>query len=213
MLKFFRNIRQKLLAEGKTSKYLKYAIGEIVLVNIGILIALQINNWNEARKEAVFEKKVITELLMDVKEDLLEMEDAFKELNESQRFGKQIIEAFRKNIHYKDSMDMNFTKALRLWSLSPNSTAFDAVKSEGLYLIKNDTIRKMLSKIKGYYFDYLRVLESRWQDYHNSIVFPYTLPLFENYNYISMKANDYESLKNDPVYQKLIDIRTLYVYS
>ncbi|WP_282134331.1 DUF6090 family protein [Seonamhaeicola maritimus] len=51
MIKFFRNIRQKLLAEGNTGKYFKYAIGEIVLVVIGILIALQINNWNEERKD------------------------------------------------------------------------------------------------------------------------------------------------------------------
>ena len=50
MIKFFRKIRQKLLSEGKTGSYLKYAIGEIVLVVIGILIALSINNWNENRK-------------------------------------------------------------------------------------------------------------------------------------------------------------------
>ena len=49
MIKFFRNIRQNLLSEGKTSKYLKYAIGEIVLVVIGILIALQLNTWNAQR--------------------------------------------------------------------------------------------------------------------------------------------------------------------
>lgn len=47
MIKFFRKIRQNLLSEGKTRKYFKYAIGEIILVVIGILIALQINNWNE----------------------------------------------------------------------------------------------------------------------------------------------------------------------
>jgi len=51
MIKFFRKIRQNLLMENKTGKYLKYAIGEIVLVVIGILIALQINNWNEERKD------------------------------------------------------------------------------------------------------------------------------------------------------------------
>ncbi|GLU45473.1 hypothetical protein Musp01_30970 [Muricauda sp. NBRC 101325] len=50
MIKFFRNIRKTLLNEGKTSKYLKYAVGEIILVVIGILIALHINNWNENRK-------------------------------------------------------------------------------------------------------------------------------------------------------------------
>ena len=47
MLKFFSKIRRKLITEGNTTNYLKYAIGEIVLVVLGILIALQINNWNQ----------------------------------------------------------------------------------------------------------------------------------------------------------------------
>ena len=55
MIKFFRKIRQNLISEGKTGKYLKYAIGEIILVVIGILIALQINNWNEVRKDKIAE--------------------------------------------------------------------------------------------------------------------------------------------------------------
>ena len=52
MIKFFRHIRKSLLLENKTGKYLKYAIGEIILVVIGILIALQVNTWNENRKDA-----------------------------------------------------------------------------------------------------------------------------------------------------------------
>lgn len=51
MINFFKKIRQDLLMENKTGKYLKYAIGEILLVVIGILIALQANNWNEDRKD------------------------------------------------------------------------------------------------------------------------------------------------------------------
>ena len=51
MIKFFRRIRQKLLSESKFSKYLLYAIGEIVLVMIGILLALQVNTWNEQKKD------------------------------------------------------------------------------------------------------------------------------------------------------------------
>ena len=53
MIKFFRHIRQNLIMENKTGKYLKYAVGEIVLVVIGILIALQVNNWNENRKTEI----------------------------------------------------------------------------------------------------------------------------------------------------------------
>ncbi|MGB5372105.1 MAG: DUF6090 family protein, partial [Flavobacteriaceae bacterium] len=56
MLKFFRKIRQQLLVKNNISKYLLYAIGEIVLVVIGILIALQINNWNEDRKDRAKER-------------------------------------------------------------------------------------------------------------------------------------------------------------
>ncbi|MBT8393462.1 MAG: hypothetical protein KJN66_01295 [Bacteroidia bacterium] len=70
MIKFFRKIRQDLLSKGKTGKYLKYAIGEIILVVIGILIALQINNWNEERKnelkEDVYLKGIKNDLEMDV---------------------------------------------------------------------------------------------------------------------------------------------------
>lgn len=58
MIKFFRKIRQNLLSEGKTGKYLKYASGEIVLVVIGILIALQINNWNEQSNENIKEQVI-----------------------------------------------------------------------------------------------------------------------------------------------------------
>ena len=66
MIKFFRTIRQNLISEGKTVNYLKYAIGEIVLVIIGILIALQINNANELRKT---ENKIVS-ILKEVQNDL-----------------------------------------------------------------------------------------------------------------------------------------------
>jgi len=69
MIKFFRKIRQQLLTENKFSKYLLYAIGEIILVVIGILIALSINNWNETRKQSTSEKEFITSVKNDLKQD------------------------------------------------------------------------------------------------------------------------------------------------
>ena len=62
MIKFFRKIRQNLLMENKTGKYFKYAIGEIVLVVIGILIALSINNWNQTLKNRKAEKQILESL-------------------------------------------------------------------------------------------------------------------------------------------------------
>ncbi|HCE53559.1 MAG TPA: hypothetical protein DER05_00565 [Lutibacter sp.] len=66
MIKLFRNIRQNLLNEGKTTKYFKYAIGEIVLVVIGILIALQINNWNQERQN----RNINNRLLIKIENEL-----------------------------------------------------------------------------------------------------------------------------------------------
>lgn len=70
MIKFFRNIRKNLLNEGKTSKYFKYAIGEIVLVVLGILIALQINNWNIERTDKIRETKYLKNIKLDLQKDL-----------------------------------------------------------------------------------------------------------------------------------------------
>ncbi|MCA0154412.1 DUF6090 family protein [Winogradskyella vincentii] len=72
MIKFFRKIRQNLLMENKTGKYFKYAIGEIVLVVIGILIALQINNWNEKRKINNEIDLVFTALQTELESNILE---------------------------------------------------------------------------------------------------------------------------------------------
>ena len=73
MIKFFRKIRYNYMEQNKTGKYLKYAIGEIALVVIGILIALQINNWNETRKEADKLNQVYERILLDVENDLNEL--------------------------------------------------------------------------------------------------------------------------------------------
>ena len=62
MVKLFRNIRGQLLAENKLVRYLIYALGEIILIIFGILIALQINNWNEKRKEGILEKQILREI-------------------------------------------------------------------------------------------------------------------------------------------------------
>jgi hypothetical protein len=69
MIKFFRKIRQNLLMENKTGKYFKYAIGEIILVVIGILIALQINNWNNKRIAIVNENELILNIIEDLTYD------------------------------------------------------------------------------------------------------------------------------------------------
>ena len=85
MIKFFRKIRQNLLSEGKIGKYLKYAIGEIILVVIGILIALQINNWNEDQKKEIKKQDYYMQLLDDLNSDIKSTEYTIEEFSSHQK--------------------------------------------------------------------------------------------------------------------------------
>tara|TARA_R110001592_G_scaffold107811_2_gene301605 strand:+ start:328 stop:1080 length:753 start_codon:yes stop_codon:yes gene_type:complete len=86
MIKFFRKIRQKMLTENKFSKYLIYAIGEIILVVIGIMIALSINNWNESKKE----QNILNASLNSVK---LNLQEDIENLNSQINYNKSVLEA------------------------------------------------------------------------------------------------------------------------
>ena len=79
MLKFFRKIRKNLLTEGNFSKYLLYALGEIILVVIGILIALQIDNWNSEKKDLKAERSYLTSLYGEFSTNLVNLENSIKE--------------------------------------------------------------------------------------------------------------------------------------
>ena len=119
MIKFFRKIRQNLLSEGKTGKYLKYAIGEIILVVIGILIALQINTWNEERSDKNQERQLLSQMYKELEMDyshLIEISDYSKEkLNAT----KLLINVIDQKITYYDSLNNAFSNAITYSSFTP----------------------------------------------------------------------------------------------
>ena len=78
MIKFFRKIRYNLMSENKTGKYLKYAIGEIILVMIGILLALQVNNWNTNRTQKQKENLLLTDLNKEFKINKTQLDSVLK---------------------------------------------------------------------------------------------------------------------------------------
>lgn len=96
MIKFFRQIRFKLMETGKTSKYLKYAIGEILLVMIGILLALQVNNWNENRKQQSADLRFLATLKTELTLDTIALSQRitqYKNINESLKNTFELIDA------------------------------------------------------------------------------------------------------------------------
>ena len=91
MLRFFRSLRQRLLTENKFSKYLLYAIGEILLVVIGILIALQVNTWNEERVEQAEEQAILRQLKTEFTLNLAQLDDKIRSKEDAYEFRQNFI--------------------------------------------------------------------------------------------------------------------------
>lgn len=149
MIKLFRNIRQNLLAEGKTKKYLKYAIGEIILVVLGILIALQINNWNENQKSKKDERYVLTEVLKNLEEDAVLVDEIITQRQKA----KTAVIALKKFLNSEskdsDSLQFHMVNLLTFERYFPINNAYEILKSKGLQL-SNDALTTKISR----YYDY-----------------------------------------------------------
>ena len=155
MIKFFRKIRQQLLTDNKFSKYLIYAIGEIILVVIGILIALQINNWNEKIK---FEKNVATileELKQDLVSDIKYLENLDSIYNKWNIQADGILKALRdRSIHQIKGIDEYMVGRGSMNNLSIRTTTFDQLKSTGLLYNMKEHI---ISKDINHYYDFAKI--------------------------------------------------------
>ncbi len=153
MIKIFRTIRQKLLAESRFNRYMIYAIGEILLVVIGILIALQINNWNEARKTRVNEINYLKNLKADLIKEL-ENNVSF----ETFRFGKASSSSFLlntpcpKTIAEAKTYTDQYVSVFMWDTYVPNNNTFLELLSSGnLSLISNDSIKNDLLQLDKQY--------------------------------------------------------------
>lgn len=149
MIKFFRHIRQNLLIEGQTAKYLKYAVGEILLVVIGILIAVSINNWNSDRK-AIDKKKQYTISLVD------ELTLDLTQLNRLDSAARIYIQTLDNYIAYYNKPDKSIDslvarlKQIRSRKSFFNSQAFtiDDLLSTGNLSLFDQDIRKAIIRLK-----------------------------------------------------------------
>lgn len=141
MIKFFKNIRQEHLMNNKTSRYFKYAIGEIILVMIGILLALQVNNWNNQRLKKQLEISILKQAKIDIQSMLNDMRGDIEVLKLGINSHLSIVDYIKNNAVYHDTMCFDFHWLMRDEYMYPITSAYDILKDEGLDLIKNDSIR------------------------------------------------------------------------
>ena len=155
MIKFFRHIRKSLLEQNKMGKYFKYAIGEIILVVIGILIALQINNWNEQRKENIKERDVLEELKQGLESNKSILENRKLQFKEFQAKSKKLIDHLEAKRTYHDSLDSYFFVPVGNYSFGISYATFENLKSQGLDIITDKEVR--LDLVQLYEEDYWRL--------------------------------------------------------
>lgn len=207
MINFLRSIRKKMLSNGKLSIYLGYAIGEVFLVVLGILIAFQIDNWNEDRLLMKLEHV----MLVDIRENLIASN---KNLASSISYNKttlsnyeKILRHIREDLPYSNSLDTAFSY-ISYWS-APNFTytAYETLKSKGMDIIQNDSLKLFITEIYEQRLPFLiDELQGEWE-LHNSIILPF---IARNIQYISAdvaRPNNFNDLKSSDEFHNLMGLK------
>ena len=172
MIKFFRKIRQNLLSKGKTGKYLKYAIGEIVLVMIGILLALQVNNWNEISKEDNTLKDALKQIAQDLRQDEIVL--------------NSYLRSDSKRVEYLSALSNGTYNTIRLDSIMYNldnyfffyksNNAYSSLKSSGLFSsLKNDSLKINLTAYYEQMYERLNTSSEYGENFTNNRIVPFVL--------------------------------------
>ncbi|MCA0133812.1 DUF6090 family protein [Winogradskyella alexanderae] len=216
MIKFFRHIRQNLVMENKTSKYFKYAIGEILLVVVGILIALQINNWNENRKERSLESASLLGIKAELQHTLKELNNDLEDMDRSYKATKDVLQYINEKPVVNDSMYVDFYDMTTFNYFFPKTSNYETLKSGGLNNIQSDSIRLLITEI--YEAGYNRILFKQTTRRNGAtLLFPYYQKHFRTTLGINTHQDakpfskrpigvptDYDHLINDAEFETLI---------
>jgi len=170
MIKFYRKIRQNLMSEGKTGKYLKYAIGEILLVVIGILIALQLNNYNDNRKNTDQLKTALKSLVNEIETNVNSLESSIKKIDSDLKDLEDIVHIINtpKPEEVADSVYYNIIQRIGRFMLIPlRKNAFtNLFNSDLINTIKNDSLKLKIIGIETglqLYNERLEEMNNNWE--------------------------------------------------
>lgn len=155
MIKFFRQIRYNLMEQNKTSRYFKYAIGEIILVVIGILIALQINNWNEIQKTNKWEKRFLKDLRNELQNDYEQLTAVYNMQINKGNANRKVLELI-KTANKEDKEMVDSVYAIAQYgnrTFFPTTGVYDSALSAGnIENIKNDSLKYGILNLYNHFY-------------------------------------------------------------
>ena len=201
------------MSENKTGKYLKYGIGEILLVMIGILLALQVNNWNEEQKKVQVEINTIIDIKSDIQENIQNLEKGIAHLEITAQNTLVVLDYYQQKKSYSNIDQEIFKDFFGIWDPDFTYAAFENLKNQGVNLVSNKSLRKSLIKLHEVDMNILDVSEvSRINLIHESMILPILKKYFyrkknpEN-NEWELVVSDYDNMINDPeFYSTLTEI-------
>lgn len=122
-------------------------VGEFILVFLGILIALQVENWNQERQERKLEQVLLKEMLSNLKADLEDIDYNTRTQHGFLNSNRVVLEFLQSELPWHDSLGFHFTHLLGGSVFDNNNSAYESLKSIGIDLIRNDTLRKQISML------------------------------------------------------------------
>ena len=205
-----------MLLEGKTGKYFKYAVGEIVLVVIGILIALQVSDLNEQRKANDFEVKILKEIRSNLQTDLTEIRE---DLGLMLDINKACLDVKNHILTLEEPTDSlsESSAILRVTPhFSPINSGYNLLQSKSVAIIKNDSLRNFISYQYDMLYPYYKTYEDERGRFHALHSEPQLLkyfsmnwdinhPLSRYGGYFDISNEDYQRLKNDSQFIKILN--------
>jgi len=209
MIPFFRKIRKKMADDNKPLKYMRYAIGEIVLVVIGILIALQINTWNEERKASIYEYTLKKEIYNSFLEDILSVNGVIEGQKRILESCDQLIHDLEEDSMRVDSIGYLFSNAHFWWYAPVKTNAYETAKLYGMHFFKNDSTRYYITDIFEQDLRMVREQEKRQHDYYYNVALPILTEKFEQANVYPkglqpMVPHNLQELKTDKIYLNVL---------
>ena len=183
MIKFFNKIRKSTLEQNKLGKYLKYAIGEIILVMIGILLALQVNTWNNNRELKKEELKVMKSLHQEFSQNLERFDTVYNVQLKRKKAIEYVMSGELQNLP-TDSLVTLLETINMSWTFDPFQGIYNSVIGSGkIELISNESLKTKLATIQDLIKDYQEE-EHQTREFSKQLLYPFELktPL-KSYNF------------------------------
>ncbi|MFK7951241.1 MAG: DUF6090 family protein [Ekhidna sp.] len=192
--------------ENKIGKYLKYAIGEIVLVVIGILIALGINNWNDERKSHIKEHKLLIQMYDNLKADSIDMAGNIARNTRVLKSAEAIQNQLENRINWTDTMAIHYGRLSSYISkIAMVRSSYENLKSSGFDLIKNDTLRGKIHELYAQQYPFVERMESEHSEaMRYSILLPQMTSKVKSLSNKKSKPLDLTTLINDNSFKETI---------